>query len=116
MSPTPTASIATAWPAGTFTASGSAAWLNMGLGGALALDMYGDGKQAHHPEEAGKFATEVNQNSVLTQARFDAALDLLKHEKTVDATNIAAVGYCFGGSVAAERTPSHETNQSQVNS
>ena len=66
---------------------------------ALALDMYGDGKQAHHPEEAGKFATEVNQNSVLTQARFDAALDLLKHEKTVDATNIAAVGYCFGGSV-----------------
>ena len=41
---------------------------------ALALDMYGDGKQAHHPDEAGKFATEVNQNSVMTQARFDAAL------------------------------------------
>lgn len=66
---------------------------------ALALDMYGDGKQAHHPDDAGKFATEVSQNAALTQARFEGALALLKREKSVDPDNIAAVGYCFGGTV-----------------
>jgi dienelactone hydrolase len=67
---------------------------------ALAVDMYGDGKQAHHPDDAGKFASEVSKNAVLAKARFDAAYDLLSKETTVDASRIAAVGYCFGGSVA----------------
>ena len=67
---------------------------------ALALDMYGDGKQAHHPDDAQKFSSEVSQNAKLAKARFDAALHLLKKEPTVDANNIAAVGYCFGGTVA----------------
>jgi dienelactone hydrolase len=67
---------------------------------ALALDMYGDGKQAHHPDDAGKFASEVSKNAALAKARFDAALELIKKEKSVDATNIGAVGYCFGGTVA----------------
>ncbi len=66
---------------------------------ALALDMYGDGKQAHHPDDAQKFSSEVSQNEKLAKARFDAALELIKNEKTVDATRIAAIGYCFGGSV-----------------
>jgi dienelactone hydrolase len=66
---------------------------------ALAVDMYGDGKQAHHPDDAGKFASEVSKNAVLAKARFDAALKLIKKQKTVDAGNIAAIGYCFGGSV-----------------
>ena len=67
---------------------------------ALALDMYGNGKQAHHPDDAGKFASEVSKNAVLAKARFDAAYNLLSKEDTVDASRIAAVGYCFGGSVA----------------
>lgn len=67
---------------------------------ALALDMYGNGKQARHPDDAQKFSSEVAKNAPLAKARFDAALDLLKQQKTVDADNIAAVGYCFGGSVA----------------
>jgi len=67
---------------------------------ALALDMYGDGKQAHHPDDAMKFSSEVSNNEKLAKARFDAALDLLKKEKTVDGDNIAAIGYCFGGAVA----------------
>ena len=69
---------------------------------ALALDMYGDGKQAHHPDDAGKFAGEVGKNAALAKARFDAALELLKQQKSVDAANIAAVGYCFGGTVVLE--------------
>jgi dienelactone hydrolase len=67
---------------------------------ALALDMYGDGKQAHHPDDAQKFSSEVSSNAALAKARFDAALALLKQDETVDPDNIAAVGYCFGGSVA----------------
>lgn len=66
---------------------------------ALAVDMYGDGKQAHHPDDAKKFATEVSQNAALGRARFEAALELIKKEKTVDAASIGAIGYCFGGSV-----------------
>ena len=66
---------------------------------ALALDMYGDGKQAHHPDEAGKFAGEVRQNMDAAKARFVAAEDVLKKHATVDATRIAAIGYCFGGAV-----------------
>ena len=67
---------------------------------ALALDMYGNGKQAHHPDDAQKFSSEVSKNAKLAKARFDAALNLLKKEPTVEAGDIAAVGYCFGGSVA----------------
>jgi dienelactone hydrolase len=67
---------------------------------ALAVDMYGNGKQAHHPDDASKFSSEVSKNAKLAKARFDAALKLIKKEKTVDADSIAAIGYCFGGSVA----------------
>ncbi len=67
---------------------------------ALAVDMYGDGKQAQHPDEAGKFAGMVMQNMPLAEARFDAALQQLKAHPSVNPDQIAAIGYCFGGSVA----------------
>lgn len=66
---------------------------------ALAVDMYGDGKQANHPDEAGKFATEVSKNMPMAKARFDAGMQLLRKQKTVDAGQMAAIGYCFGGGV-----------------
>lgn len=66
---------------------------------ALAVDMYGDGKQAAHPDDAGKFAGEVMQNMEAAKARFLAALELLKKHKTVDGGRIAAIGYCFGGAI-----------------
>lgn len=67
---------------------------------ALAVDMYGQGKQAKHPDEAGAFAGMVMQNMPLAEARFDAALEELKSHPTVNPKHLAAVGYCFGGSVA----------------
>jgi dienelactone hydrolase len=66
---------------------------------ALAVDMYGDGRQATHPEDAGKFATEVMKNLPMMEARFSAALEYLKHNAAVDTGRIAAIGYCFGGGV-----------------
>ncbi len=67
---------------------------------ALAVDMYGDGKQAAHPEDAGKFAMNVMSNLESAKQRFEAALAELKMNPMVDSTKIAAIGYCFGGSVA----------------
>lgn len=69
---------------------------------ALALDMYGEGKQAHHPDTAGKMATEVVSNWKLMKARFDAAREYLGRQQHVDATRIAAIGYCFGGHVVLQ--------------
>lgn len=67
---------------------------------AFALDMYGDGKLADHPDDAGKFAGMVMSNLPSAKARFEAAMEQLKSHPLVDADNIAAIGYCFGGSVA----------------
>ncbi len=67
---------------------------------ALAIDMYGDGKLAAHPDDAGKFAMSVMGNIESAKTRFNAALEMLKSQKSVDADKIAAIGYCFGGSVA----------------
>jgi dienelactone hydrolase len=66
---------------------------------ALALDMYGEGKMASHPDEAGKFSSEVMKNFPAAKERFLAALEFLKKQPTVDPSNIAAIGYCFGGGV-----------------
>ena len=66
---------------------------------ALALDMYGDGKTADHPDNAGKFATAVRQDQDMMQARFNAARHYLNTHETVDPEQNAAIGYCFGGSV-----------------
>ena len=69
---------------------------------ALALDMYGEGKTAEHPDEAGKFAGAVRQNLPLMKARFLAAREFLNNQPTVNPEKIAAIGYCFGGSVVLE--------------
>jgi dienelactone hydrolase len=66
---------------------------------ALALDMYGEGKTAQHPDDAGKFASEVMKNFPVAKERFLAAKEFLRKQPTVDPERIAAIGYCFGGGV-----------------
>lgn len=66
---------------------------------ALALDMYGNGKQAEHPKDAQKFAMSVMGNFATAKARFTKALEVLKADPRVDPEKTAAIGYCFGGSV-----------------
>ncbi len=66
---------------------------------ALSIDMYGEGKTADHPDNAGAFMTAVLENMDSARARFEAGLDLLKSHETVDAGKTAAIGYCFGGGV-----------------
>jgi dienelactone hydrolase len=66
---------------------------------ALALDMYGDGKQASHPADAEKFMLEVFADMDVAVARFAAAQELLQAHPTTDPKRTAAIGYCFGGAV-----------------
>ena len=67
---------------------------------AFALDMYGAGKVANHPEDAKKFMEATLADMQVAEARFNAALKLLKEQPTVEASKIAAIGYCFGGGMA----------------
>jgi len=66
---------------------------------ALAVDMYGWGKQAEHPNDAGKFSSEIMKNFGTAKDRFIAAMEFLKAQPVVDSEKIAAIGYCFGGGI-----------------
>ena len=66
---------------------------------ALAVDMYGDGKKADHPEDAQKFSSEVMSNFDSAKARFMEAMETLKANPNVNPEKIGAIGYCFGGGV-----------------
>ena len=71
-----------------------------GLGySALAIDMYGDGKNTEHPKDAMAFIQAAMKDSDAAGARFQAGLDLLKKQPQTDPAKIAAIGYCFGGGV-----------------
>jgi dienelactone hydrolase len=65
----------------------------------FAVDMYGDGKNTTHPDSAAAFATAAASNIETLTARFTAAIAQLKADPHVDSTRIAAIGYCFGGSI-----------------
>lgn len=69
---------------------------------AFALDMYGKGKLAKHPQEAGQFATQVRSNVEDWRKRAIAGLEVLKAQPQCDASRIAAIGYCFGGSTCLQ--------------
>lgn len=69
---------------------------------ALAVDMYGDGKTADHPKDAGAFAGQVRSNMPVAEARFKAALKLLENHPMTDKKKTAAIGYCFGGGIVLE--------------
>ena len=69
---------------------------------AFSLDMYGQGKTADHPDDAGKFSGEVKKNMDVAEARFRAALQQLKNHPLTEDDDIAAIGYCFGGGVVLE--------------
>jgi len=70
----------------------------------FALDMYGKGKEATHPDDAQKFMKQATRDPKVVSARFNAAVDTLKNQPQVDPDRIAAIGYCFGGAVVLDMT------------
>ncbi len=66
---------------------------------AFALDMYGTGKLAQHPEDAQKFMQAAVGQLPEAEKRFKAAYEILLKQNTVDPKKIAAIGYCMGGGI-----------------
>jgi len=66
---------------------------------ALAVDMYGGGRVADNPADAGALMTSVLNDRKAAEERFAAAYRLLESHAATDAGRIAAIGYCFGGAV-----------------
>lgn len=69
---------------------------------ALAIDMYGDGKNTEHPADAMAFMQAALKDGAAASARFAAGLDLLKKQPQTDPNKLAAIGYCFGGKVVLD--------------
>ncbi|MCX2981880.1 dienelactone hydrolase family protein [Halieaceae bacterium IMCC14734] len=67
---------------------------------ALAADMYGAGREALTPDDAGALMQGVLDDPTAVPQRFGAALEWLRGKSEVDAGRVAAIGYCFGGAVA----------------
>jgi dienelactone hydrolase len=76
--------------AGKFAAQGYTAFI---------ADMFGDGKTADNPKDAGALSGGVMKDPQAMQSRFNAARETLAKHQTVDPSRIGAVGYCFGGAV-----------------
>jgi dienelactone hydrolase len=66
---------------------------------AMAVDMYGDGKLGTDPKEAQQLATPYYKDRVLDKTHIDVAIEKIKTFPQTDTSRIAAIGYCFGGSV-----------------
>lgn len=66
---------------------------------AMAIDVYGNGKVADNPDSAKAYAGPFYMHPEKGKARIDAAIDKIKTYPDVDTTNIAAIGYCFGGGI-----------------
>lgn len=67
---------------------------------AFAADMYGKGRVTSDHGEAAAWSSELKENPALARERFAAALAVLEaHE---GAGPVAAIGYCFGGTMALD--------------
>lgn len=66
---------------------------------AFALDMYGAGKLADHPDTARTLMQAALADMTVAEARFNTALQWLRQHPTVKSDQIAAIGYCFGGGI-----------------
>lgn len=69
---------------------------------AFAADMYGNGRDTRHADDAMSWMKQISGNTELWQARAQLGLEqLLAHEK-VDKQRTAAIGYCFGGATVMQ--------------
>lgn len=69
---------------------------------ALAADMFGDRRQARNLQEVADLVGGLRNEPQTLRARGRAALTTLAALPQVDANRIAAIGFCFGGSVVLE--------------
>lgn len=63
----------------------------------FALDMYGKGVLGRTVEENARLMKPFMDDRALLQTRITAALSAVRRQPEVDASRIAAIGFCFGG-------------------
>ncbi len=68
----------------------------------LANDLFGEGKTVSSLDEVMGFVGPMMQDPLKTRAYAEAGLKALIARPEVDAGKIAAIGYCFGGTVSLE--------------
>ena len=64
---------------------------------AMAVDLFGNGKNAADPKEAQELTMPFYKDPQLAKTRLDAAVKKIMEFPQADPGNIAAIGYCFGG-------------------
>ncbi len=69
---------------------------------ALAADMYGDRRMASDLPAAMELIGDLRSDPAKLRARAGAAVATLKARHDVDASRIAAIGFCFGGTTVLE--------------
>ena len=69
---------------------------------ALACDLHGGGRELGGLDEGIKMISEIRGNTARIRARSEGALAALVARTDVDPAKIAAIGYCFGGTMALE--------------
>ncbi len=69
---------------------------------AMACDLHGDGRIVHHIDEALGLVGPLRAEPARARTRAGKALAALQSRPEVDPTKIAAIGYCFGGTMALE--------------
>jgi dienelactone hydrolase len=63
----------------------------------FSLDVYGKGIRGTNPEENGALMTPLLENRPLLQERLVSSLNTMGEQDEVDSSNVAAIGFCFGG-------------------
>ncbi|MBF0570474.1 MAG: dienelactone hydrolase family protein [Candidatus Omnitrophica bacterium] len=69
---------------------------------AFAADIYGKGIRPQTFADAGAMAGKFKADRALLRARVNVGLDVLKSLPDVDVSQLAAIGYCFGGTAVLE--------------
>lgn len=69
---------------------------------AFALDYHGDGESITDRQDMMDRLAELSADLDRLRAIGTAGLDVLLNEPRADSTKVAAIGYCFGGTVALE--------------
>ena len=69
---------------------------------AFCADIYGKGIRPQNFKDAGAEATKYKTDRALLRLRVNAGLDELKKCELVNTKNVAAIGYCFGGTTVIE--------------
>lgn len=69
---------------------------------AFAADMYGDNRVTTHGDQAGSWMKQITNNISHWQSRAQLGLSQLKQHSLVEPSQLAAIGYCFGGATVMQ--------------